>query len=49
MQTADTIVAINRDADAPLFELADLAVVGDLFEIVPALTAEIKRRKGGKA
>jgi electron transfer flavoprotein alpha subunit len=47
MQTADTIVAINRDADAPIFQLADLAVVGDLFQIVPALTEEIKRRKGG--
>jgi electron transfer flavoprotein alpha subunit len=47
MQTADTIVAINRDADAPIFALADLAVVGDLFQIVPALTEEIKRRKEG--
>lgn len=46
MQTADTIVAINRDKDAPIFQLADLAVVGDLFQIVPALTEEIKRRKG---
>lgn len=47
MQTADTIVAINRDGDAPIFQLADLSVVGDLFQIVPALTEEIKRRKGG--
>jgi electron transfer flavoprotein alpha subunit len=46
MQTADTIVAINRDPDAPIFQLSDLAVVGDLFKIVPALTEEIKRRKG---
>jgi electron transfer flavoprotein alpha subunit len=46
MQTADTIIAINKDADAPIFHLADLAVVGDLFAIVPALTAEVKRRKG---
>ena len=46
MQTADTIVAINRDPDAPIFQLADLAVVGDLFKVVPALTAEINRRKG---
>ncbi|MDQ2740975.1 MAG: electron transfer flavoprotein subunit alpha/FixB family protein [Chloroflexota bacterium] len=46
MQTADTVVAINRDADAPIFQLADLAVVGDLFKIVPALTQEIRKRKG---
>jgi electron transfer flavoprotein alpha subunit len=46
MQTADTIVAINKDPDAPIYQLADLAVVGDLFKIVPALTEEIRRRKG---
>jgi len=46
MQTADTIVAINRDSDAPIFQLADLSVVGDLFQLVPALTEEVKKRKG---
>ena len=46
MQTADTIVSINRDPDAPIFALSDLSVVGDLFTIVPALTAEVRRRKG---
>ena len=45
MQTAEHVVAINRDPDAPIGEFADLFVVGDLFQIVPALTAEIRRRK----
>ena len=47
MQTAEHVIAINRDPDAPIGEFADLFVVGDLFQIVPALTDEIKRRKGG--
>lgn len=47
MQTAEHIIAINKDADAPIFSFADLGVVGDLFAIVPLLTAEIKKRKGG--
>ena len=46
MQTAEHVVAINKDPDAPIGEFADLFVVGDLFQIVPALTAEIRRRKG---
>jgi electron transfer flavoprotein alpha subunit len=46
MQTAENVVAINKDPDAPIGEFADLFVVGDLFAIVPKLTAEIKRRKG---
>ena len=47
MQTAEHVVAINKDPDAPIGEFADLFVVGDLFAIVPKLTDEIKRRKGG--
>lgn len=47
MQSAEHVLAINKDPDAPIGEFADLFVVGDLFTIVPKLTAEIRRRKGG--
>lgn len=46
MQTSQTIVAINKDEDAPVFEIADFGVVGDLFEVVPQMVEEIRRRKG---
>jgi electron transfer flavoprotein alpha subunit len=46
MQTAKTIIAINKDAEAPIFELADFGVVGDLFVVAPQLTDEITKRKG---
>ena len=46
MKGAKRIVAINKDADAPILRIADLGVVGDLFQIVPALTEEVRRRAG---
>ena len=46
MQTADAIVAVNRDPDAPIAEFADLFVVGDLFEVVPAILAALRARAG---
>jgi electron transfer flavoprotein alpha subunit len=45
MQTSKTIVAVNKDAEAPIFELADFGVVGDLFKVVPQANEEIRKRK----
>jgi len=45
MQTSKVIVAINKDAESPVFEIADFGIIGDVFDVLPQATAEIKKRK----
>jgi len=47
MRDSDVIIAINSDPSAPIFKLADYGIVGDLYEVVPRLTNEIKGRRAG--
>jgi electron transfer flavoprotein alpha subunit len=46
MQTAQNIVVVNKDREAPIFSIADFGVVGDLYDVVPKLIEEIRARKG---
>jgi electron transfer flavoprotein alpha subunit len=45
MRTSRTIVAINKDKDAPIFKIADYGIIGDVFDVMPALTAAVKAAK----
>jgi electron transfer flavoprotein alpha subunit len=46
MQSSDVIVSVNKDPDAPIFQISHYAIAGDLFQVVPAITSEIRKRRG---
>ncbi len=46
MQTSKVIIAVNKDAESPVFEIADFGIIGDVFDVLPQAAAEIKKRKG---